>query len=144
MSYAIQYNNTVFRAMFPAFADATTYPDDLLLLYWNTATAYISKWPQCDFDGFTLAQQTLALNDMTAHLAQLQTMANAGQQGGIVTGAGVGAVNVSLLPPPVEDQWAWWLNQTPYGAALLALLEVVMVGGIFIGDGVPARGMFLD
>lgn len=144
MASPIQYNDATFRALFPAFASTVKYPLATLSLYWGVATSYISKWPQCDFDGFTIEQQTLALNDMTAHLLQLNTMAATGRQAGIVTAAGVGAVNVSLQPPPEVNQWQWWLNQTPYGQMLLALLEVVTVGGLYIADGVPARGMFLD
>lgn len=139
----IQYNDTSFRALFPAFKSTITYPLSSLSLYWGVATQYISQWPQCP-EGMNIAQQTLALNQMTAHITQLNTMAATGQQIGIVTAAGVGAVNVSLQPPPEVDQWQWWLNQTPYGQMLLALLQVATVGGFYIADGVPARGMFLD
>lgn len=138
----IQYNGTTFRALFPAFANTGTYPDAVLSLYWGVSTSYISQYPQfCDV---TLAQQTLMLNQMTAHITQLNTMAATNQQAGVVTGAGVGAVNVTLQPPPEVNQWQWWLNQTPYGQMLLALLQVLTVGGFYIVDGVPARGMFLD
>lgn len=139
----IQYDDTAFRALFPAFANMTVYPEPTLALYWGVATSYISQYPQFP-DGLNLAQQTLALNQMTAHLTQLNTLAATGQQAGIVTGAGVGAVNVTLQPPPEVDQWQWWLNQTPYGQMLLALLQTSTVGGYYIADGVPARGMFND
>ncbi len=141
MASPIQYNDTQFRALFPAFASTVTYPMATLSLYWGVATSYISQYAQCDV---TLAQQTLALNQMTAHITQLNTMAATNQQAGIVTGAGVGAVNVTLQPPPEVNQWEWWLNQTPYGQMLLALFQVITVGGFYIADGVPARGMFLD
>lgn len=139
----IQYNDANFRALFPAFASTGTYPSVTLSLYWGVATSYISQYPQyCE--GMNLAQQTLALNQMTAHLTQLNTAAVTGQQTGIVTAAGVGAVNVTLQPPPEVNQWQWWLNQTTYGQMLLALLETVSVGGLYITDAVPARGMFSD
>lgn len=142
MANPIQYDDTTFRALFPAFASTGAYPQATLSLYWGVAGSYISQYPQyCDV---SLAQQTLMLNQMTAHLTQLNTMAITGQQAGIVTAAGVGAVNVALQPPPEVDQWQWWLNQTPYGQMLLALLQTVSVGGFYIADGVPARGMFLD
>ncbi len=139
----IQYNDANFRALFPAFADVNKYPLVTLSLYWGVATSYISKYPQF-FAGITLDQQTLMLNQMTAHVTQLNTMAATAQQAGIVTAAGVGAVNVSLQPPPEVNQWQWWLNQTPYGQMLLALMQVLTVGGYYFSDGVPARGMFLD
>lgn len=137
----IQYNDAVFRAMFPAFVSTVTYPEALLSLYWGVASQYISIYPQCDW---SVAQQTLALNQMTAHITQLNVLAATGQQAGFVENASVGAVSVSVQAPPNTDQWEWWLNQTPYGAMLLALLQTLTVGGFYIADGVPARGMFLD
>lgn len=139
----IQYNDAQFRALFPAFANTGTYPEATLSLYWGVATAYIAPYPQyCD--GINLSTQTLMLNQLTAHITQLNTMAATNQQAGIVTGAGVGAVNVTLQPPPEVNQWEWWLNQTPYGQQFLALAQVLTVGGYYIADGIPARGMFLD
>ncbi len=142
MASPIQYNDANFRALFPAFTSTSAYPAITLSLYWGVATNYISQFPQfCDVN---LSQQTLMLNQMTAHITQLNTMAATAQQAGIVTAAGVGAVNVSLQPPPEVNQWQWWLNQTPYGQQLLALQQVLTVGGFYIVDGVPARGMFID
>lgn len=139
----IQYDDATFRALFPAFTSTVTYPLVTVSLYWGVATSYISKFPQwCN--GVSLEQQTLMLNQMTAHILQLNTMAATNQQAGVVTSASVGAVSVSLQPPPEVDQWQWWLNQTPYGQMLLALMQVLTVGGLYIADGVPARGMFLD
>lgn len=138
----IQYNDANFRALFPAFANTVTYPLSTLSLYWGVATSYISTYPQCE--AFTLPQQTLALNQMTAHVLQLNTLAGKGKQSGIVTASGIGAVNVTLQPPPEVNQWQWWLNQTSYGQQFLALAEMATVGGFYIADGVPARGMFLD
>ena len=138
----IQYNDAAFRALFPAFTSTVTYPQGTLSLYWGVATNYISTYPQCE--AFNLSMQTLALNQMTAHITQLNTLAATNQQAGIVTAAGVGAVNVTLQPPPEVNQWQWWLNQTPYGQMLLALFEAASVGGYYIADGVPARGMFND
>lgn len=143
MANPIQYNDTTFRSLFLAFANQEMFPQASLSLYWGIATNYISKYPQyCG--GSNLEQQTLMLNQMTAHLVQLNSMAGSGQQAGIVTAASVGAVSVTVQPPPEVNQWQWWLNQTPYGQQLLALLEVLSVGGYYIADGVPARGMFLD
>lgn len=143
MASPIQYNDATFRALFPAFTSTITYPLAVTSLYWGVATSYISKWPQCG-EALSYDQTILALNQMTAHILQLNTLAATGQQGGIVTAAGVGAVNVAIQPPPEVNQWQWWLNQTPYGSMLLALLEAATVGGFYVADGVPARGMFSD
>lgn len=134
----IQYNNATFRALFPAFANTQTYSDAALQLYWNTATSYIStcqRW--CGLNG--TAQLTLALNQMTAHIAQLMTLAASGQAGGVVVAATIDKVTVTLMPPPATNEWRYWLNQTPYGQALLALLEVKAVGGFFAVGSAPFR-----
>lgn len=134
---AIAFNAALFRAMFtPAFDDATKYPDALLQVYWDNATAYISdELGGCCCNGLSVAQQTLALNDMTAHLATLQTMISAGQTPGIEVSATIDKVSVSMKPPPAASQWQWWLNLTPYGAALLALLQVAAAGGFYFSGG---------
>ncbi len=144
MRNPIQYNDATFRALFPAFASTGTYPSVTLSLYWGVATNYISAYPQCDWEGFNLSQQTLALNQMTAHITQLNTLAATGQQAGFVESATVGQVSVTIQPPPEASQFQWWLNQTPYGQQYLALAQTLVVGGFYIADGVPARGMFLD
>lgn len=139
---SIQYNEARFRELFPAFANSTIYPNTVLSLYWSLATNFISKWPQCSGGMRFKDQQPYAINLMAAHLLQLGTQAAAGQAGGVVTASSVGSVSVSLMAPPANNQWQFWLNQTPYGATLLALLEAISVGGYYVSSGVSARGMF--
>lgn len=138
----INYNDAAFRALFPVYANATTYPESTIQGYWNSAILYISNqysgWPF----GFTLAQQTQAINLMTAHLLYLSTLIAAGGTPTLVTGATVDKVNVSLEPPPLKNQWQWWLSTSPYGAQLLALLQVIGVGGFYISSAPPGRAGF--
>ena len=77
---------------------------------------------------------TLALNFMTAHLVYLNQIANSGQNTALMQGATIDKVSVQLTPPPEAGQWQWWLNQSPYGQSLLALLQVASVGGFYIAD----------
>ena len=133
MASPIQFDVAAFRTMFTAFSDAAAYPDVTLQLYWATATGYITDYPSYCSDDMSVSQRTLALNLMTAHISQLMTLAAAGQSGAVVVGATIDKVAVQLQPPPVKTQWQWWLNQTPYGAQLLALLDVASVGGFFAG-----------
>jgi len=128
----IQFNSVNFRALFPAFANVTTYPDSLLQLIWNNATAYLSNNTACGwYSGMNCNQQTLALNYMTAHLLAIAGQIAAGDTPGIVTGATIDKISVTIQPPPETTQWQWWLNQTPYGQQLLALLQVAAAGGRF-------------
>lgn len=127
----IYYNDSSFRAQFPEFANQNDYPMQFLQAWWNNATNYISNRNNCGWGSLTLSQQTLALNLMTAHLVYLNNLAKCGESGGIITGATIEQVSVSLEPPPQANQWQWWLNQSPYGQQLLALLQTAVVGGRF-------------
>lgn len=140
MSTIIAYNDANFKALFPEYGN---YAEAALSQYWTFATGYISDQNGgCYVGGMSLAQQTQALNLMTAHLVYLAGLISkgglqaTGQVPGVVTGATIDKISVTLQPPPEVNQWQWWLNQTPYGQQLLALLQVVAVGG-FYGSGAP-------
>jgi hypothetical protein len=126
-----------FRLAFPAFSDEATFPDELLQGYWDAAITYISD---VDYGWLQGAARYRALNLMTAHLAALGVMIAAGQTPGLVSGSTVDKISVTLTPPPVKDQWQWWLSLTPYGQQLLALLGMHSVGGLFVGACFGPRG----
>lgn len=130
-----------FRAMLPAFANPVVYPDNVILLQFDTATNYISDKNYGILNGNA---RLSALYNMTAHLMQLNNMIadNNGAAPGMVTDAKVGAVAVTLKPPPVANQYQWWLSLTPYGQALLAQLKAKAVGGFWIGSGVSELAGF--
>jgi hypothetical protein len=134
----IQYNDANFRALFPAFASTIEYPSTTLQLCWTTATAYISSCSQGGY-GLKLQQQALALNQMTAHITQLMYSAASDQASGVVVGATVDKVTVTIMPPPATNEWRYWLNETPYGQMLLSLLEARAVGGFLAVGAVPFR-----
>lgn len=138
----ITYNDQGFRTLFSAFASPSVYPAILIQAYWDTASAYINPNFVSTITGFTLAQQTLALNLMTAHLLYLFNRINAGKTTGIVTQATIDKISVTLQAPPEVNQWQWWLNQSPYGQQLLSLLQVVSVGGTYISTAPPGRAGF--
>lgn len=138
MAAVITFNVTAFRAMFPAFANAITYPDLRLQSYWDMGTCYISD---LDYGWLQGACRTSALNLMCAHLVALSDIIASGETPGLVNSAGTDKVSVSLTPPPVKNQWQWWLNLTPYGAQLLALLTMQSAGGFYIG-GLPEKSAF--
>lgn len=127
-----------FRATFPAFADPVKYPDLSITMWWTMGNQYIYSYDNCLICGDTLQ---LALNLMTAHLAQSFTMIGNGQTPGVITGAGEGSVNVSMMPPPVKTGWQFWLATTPYGLQLWALLQSLTVGGFTLG-GLPETSGF--
>jgi hypothetical protein len=57
--------------------------------------------------------------------------------------ANIDKVNVSLTPPPLKNQWQWWLSISPWGQQLWALLQVNSVGGHYIG-GSPVLSGFAN
>lgn len=130
-----------FRAAFPQFASAITFPDALIQLQYGMATGYVSADTYGDL---TAEVRTSALYLMTAHLLALGVLIAAGGytgRPGILTSASIGDVNVSLQPPPQRTQWDYWLNLTPYGGQLVALLDAQSVGGFYVG-GLPERAAF--
>ena len=132
-----------FRTLFPAYADTVVYPAATVQAYWDTATAYVSnRAGGCYTGGMTAAQQTLALNQMTAHLLYLGGQVAQGNTPGVMTGATIDKISVTLEPPPAPNQWQYWLNQSPYGQQLLALLQVASVGGFYASTAVPGRAGF--
>ena len=134
----ITFDVTLFRAQFPAFADPRTYPDLVLQMYWTIGTNFISSNNVGSLNGDS---RILALNAMCAHLAALSGLIASGQTPNIIQGSTIDKVSVTLVPPPVQSEWRWWLNTTPYGMMLLTLLQARSAGGFYIG-GLPERSAF--
>lgn len=127
----LTFDVALFREQFPVFANATAYPDAMLQMYWDMATCYVT-----DIGNYGWLQgrcRQLAINLMTAHLTALSIIVAGGQVPGLVQSATIDKVSVSLTPPPLKNQWQWWLSTTPYGQQLLALLQNRSVGGWYIG-----------
>src|SRR4051812_28996724 len=90
-----------FRATFPAFANAGTFPDATIQIYWDLATTYIGPNDGWGLNGSPLQS---ALNFMTAHLLQSNAILTAGQTAvAIVTSSKIGDVTVTTKPPPTKD-----------------------------------------
>lgn len=128
---------TAFRAMFPEFADTVKYPDASITMWRTMGNQYIYSYDNCLISGDVLQ---LALNLVTAHLAKSFTMISNGQSVVVVAGATEGSVAVSMVPPPAKTGWQWWLNTTPYGVQLWALLQTLVVGGFTIGGAPESSG----
>ena len=141
MSTLITFDVDKFRLVFPAFASTTDYPTPLLEIKWDMALGYVSD-RNCG--RLTDARRETTIMLVVCHLLLLDKMiaANGGQgTGGIATSSAIDKVSVSLLPPPATTPWSYWLQQTPYGSQLLALLSAASVGGFHVG-GLPERGAF--
>ena len=143
MASCIQYNDAAFRALFPTYANANNYPVPVIQANWNSATLYISnRYTGSCWNRLTLAQQTQAINLMTAHLLYVAGQIAAGKTSVVVAGATIDKIALTLEPPPAANQWQWWLNTSPFGIQLLALLQVASVGGFYFPGSVPGRAGF--
>lgn len=124
----------IFREAFPEFSDTDKYPDALIQRYITTASLYINKY------NYRLAPEIrlLALEYMTAHLITLfvngvgnGSVAGSSTAGGTILSASVGQVSVSMQAPIATDAYAQWIQSTPYGKALWALLAAHCPAGIY-------------
>jgi len=130
---AIIFNPVLFREQFPAFQCTPPISDDTLQSYFDTATLYINNRIGGCVRSVTTAQLQQLLYLMTAHIAALNRFIATGQTVGIMVNATVDKVTVALEPPPATNQWQYWLQSTPYGQQLFALLQVIGIGGAYIG-----------
>lgn len=132
---------TTFRLLFPEFANVIAFPDAYITAQWDVAVSAMG-----DQDGWLLNGSALqtALQYLTAHQMKLNVILTAGGSGGIagvVTGATIDKVSVSLAAPTTRNGWQYWLASTPYGMQLWAFLSMKSAGGLYIG-GRPERRAF--
>jgi hypothetical protein len=124
-------NISLFRMLFPSFADVDIYPDASLENWYKVGKCYI-KDNDCTLDD-DCREHALML--MLAHLLSIQDTVNYGNQPRIITSASESKVNVSLAEPPSASNFSYWLNCTSYGSQVLAMLSVSFGGGGWVGDG---------
>ena len=136
------FDPAVFKLRYPEFSAVD---ETLLGLYFNEATLYLRN------DGSSVVKdipvRMMLLNMLTAHICELNNALSArGSQPlvGRISSVGEGAVNVKadMDSPSAQNDW---LNQTKYGAALLAamrscgLLSIRMFPGPSIITTYPLR-----
>jgi hypothetical protein len=124
-------NISLFRMLYPSFADVDIYPDASLENWYKVGKCYI-KDNDCTLDD-DCREHALML--MLAHLLSIQDTVNSGNQPRIITSASESKVNVSLAEPPSASNFSYWLNCTSYGSQVLAMLSVSFGGGGWVGDG---------
>ncbi len=135
----LTFDYSEFIALFPAYANAIMYPELILQQYWNSAINYISDIG--NVGTIQGDQRQYAINLMTAHLTYISGLIANGQTPYVANSVTIDKVNVGLTPPPMSNEWQWWLNASPYGQQLLALLQANSAGGFYIG-GSPVRSAF--
>lgn len=125
------YAGFIANPQFQLYANPIMYPQALLQAWWNTAVNLIS-----DTGNFGVIQgdrREYAIQLMLAHLIFLQNLNASGQVPGLMQSATVDKVSVALTPPPLKNEFQWWLSLSPYGQQLFAMLQISSVGGFYIG-----------
>lgn len=129
------FDYSQFVALFPAYANPNQYPEMAIQAYWNSATNYISDVG--NFGSLQDGSRQYAINLMTAHLMYIAGLIAAGIVPYLMQNSTIDKVTVGLTPPPLKNQFQWWLMVSPYGQQLFALLQVNSVGGFYIGGSAP-------
>jgi hypothetical protein len=119
-----------FIAQCPAYSDPTVYPEATLQQYWNGATNYVSNIS--NFGAIQCTARQFALNLMTAHLVFYAGLVANQQVPALMQTATIDKVSIGVTPPPLPNQWQWFLNISPYGQQLLAQLQSQSAGGFYI------------
>jgi hypothetical protein len=130
MASVIVFDPDAFREQFPNQFPESEYPDSLLQVYWDTAICYISDE---DYGCLSGDCRLAAINLMVAHLVTIADKSTSGEQTGFVESATIDKISVTLQSFDNKNQFQWFLNQTPYGQQLYALLYVKSVGGSYYG-----------
>ena len=134
----LTFDYNLFIAQIPAYSDPTTYPEPTLQMWWDIAINYISDIGNCG--SLQGAARQYAIDLMMAHLIYLSLQIAANQVPGLMQNATIDKVTVGLTPPPLPNQWQWWLSTSPYGQQLLALLQAHSAGGYYIGGSPTLSG----
>lgn len=127
-----------FRALYPEFKDTAQYLDVRLDATWEQATCFVSE-RNCGVMRGKCREQGLML--MLAHLLKLSCLIENGDAPTVISSSSIDKISVTLTPPPIGDAWEWWLQTTPYGAQLVALLAAFTAGGLWVG-GSPEQAAF--
>jgi hypothetical protein len=131
----ITFDYALFQSQIPLYANTQQYPQSLVNMFWTTATFYVS-----DIGNFGVVQgaaRAYAINLMTGHLLYIAGLVSQGTVPYLMQNSTIDKVTVGLTPPPLHNQWQWWLSTSAYGQQLLALLQVNSVGGFYIGGSAP-------
>lgn len=131
-------NWTVFRSLYPQFADDTKYPDELFEVVWEQVTCMVSD---DGYSGLIGDCRMVLMYCFLCHFLTLAQQSAKGKQGGFITNSTIDKVSITKAAPPAPNMFHWWLGQTMCGQAALAMLEAASVGGDYIG-GSPEVGAF--
>ncbi|UNY40211.1 hypothetical protein KLEP174_gp10 [Pseudomonas phage vB_PcuM_ KLEP17-4] len=122
------FDLAVFRELYPQFASVS-----------DAAVNAAAAQAGCYID--STCADDCAIYLMVAHLLQLAANIAANTPSGQITSASIDKVSVTVAQAPGTSAYQYWLNGTPYGQQLAALLARCSAGGLYVG-GLPERSAF--
>jgi hypothetical protein len=136
------YNDSNFRAQFPAFADKTQFTPVALEFAWDMGANWVSQYASADWGlGSSTKRWQQAADLMGAVVARQLSPDGAAGTGNVAAGpvaqAAEGSVNVTFQLPAFGSSAlaALLLSNPPYGPMLLALLQISASVGPYIPSG---------
>ena len=137
------YAGYIANPQFSMYSNPTNYPESLLQSYWNVALNYAS--PIAIFGDIQGDKRQYLIQLLMSHIIYLTNLANTGNGAGTGSGGSAGTVpylmssatidkvTVSVVAPPIPNQFQWWLGLSVFGQQALAMLQINTVGGHYIG-----------
>jgi len=125
MNLALVYAD--FISQFPEFASIS---ETVVQMNFDMASDYISS---VNYGSLRDGARLLALYQLTAHLLRLSGQISKDQMNGSIISATEGSVSLTVMQPENTNEFTFWINQTPYGHALSALLKVKSAFGLWAG-----------
>jgi hypothetical protein len=135
----LTYNDALFRQQIPEYSDLVEYPMSVLQNWWNIAINYVSDVG--NFGSLNGTSRQYAINLMMAHLIYISNLTEGGTVPYVLSASSIDKVSITAVPPPLKNQWGWWMSISSYGQQLWALLQMKSVGGFYIG-GFPNLAAF--
>lgn len=125
------FDNAQFREAFPEFADIARYPDAMVTLWSNLATAQVNcrRWKSKTLMGiylYTAHELVLAGHNYKAGVVG----GTPGQTSGPINTKTVGSVTVGYDTVIAAEKDAGYWNLTSYGKQFLRLARIFGVGSI--------------
>lgn len=125
------FDNAVFRESFPEFGDTAKYPDSMITLWANFATAQVNpnRWRQQTLTGINLYvahEITLAAQNYTTG----NISGTPGGQSGPVNSKTVGSVTAAYDTTQGAEKDAGYWNLTSYGKQFIRLARIFGSGTV--------------
>ncbi len=104
----ITFDYTSFTTQIPEYSNPEYYPESTVQNYWNGAINYVSNIG--NFGVIQGSARQYALNLMTAHLIFYANQIVAQKVPALMQNATIDKVSIGVTPPPLPNQWQWFLN----------------------------------